>query len=155
MFETLVAEFADVRDVEQMTRSLVRLLMAALLGGVLGYQREQQGKQAGVRTHMLVAMGSALFVLVPLQSGMLVADISRVMQGIVAGIGFLCAGAILKNHADESIHGLTTAAGVWMTAAIGLACGVGRETTAVLSTIFALFVLAVVPRSSDPPKPEA
>ncbi len=149
--DTVAAEFADLGEVEQLTRVLLRLVMAAVLGGALGYQRQQQGKDAGLRTHMLVAMGAALFVLVPQQSGMLVADISRVMQGIVAGIGFLCAGAILKNSADESIRGLTTAAGVWMTAAIGLACGVGRETTAVLSTVLALVVLALVPRS-DPPK---
>ncbi len=146
---TVGAEFSDVADVEQITRLLVRLLLAALLGGVLGYEREQQGKAAGVRTHMLVAMGAALFVLVPQLGGMALADMSRVIQGIVAGIGFLGAGAIIKNRSEENVHGLTTAAGVWMTAAIGIACGLGRELTAVIGTLLALVVLALVPRLVD------
>lgn len=146
---TVGAEFSDVADVEQITRLLVRLLLAALLGGVLGYEREQKGKAAGVRTHMLVAMGAALFVLVPQQGGMQLGDMSRVIQGVIAGIGFLGAGAIIKNHSEENVQGLTTAAGVWMTAAIGIACGLGRESTAVLGTLLALVVLAVVPRLVD------
>lgn len=146
---TVGAEFSDVADVEQITRLLVRLLLAALLGGVLGYEREQKGKAAGVRTHMLVAMGAALFVLVPQQGGMQLGDMSRVIQGVIAGIGFLGAGAIIKNHSEENVQGLTTAAGVWMTAAIGIACGLGRESTAVLGTLLALAVLALVPRLVD------
>jgi putative Mg2+ transporter-C (MgtC) family protein len=146
---TVGAEFSDLADVEQITRLLVRLVLAALLGGALGYEREQQGKAAGVRTHMLVAMGAALFVLVPQLGGMQLADMSRVIQGIVAGIGFLGAGAIIKNHTEENVHGLTTAAGVWMTAAIGIACGLGRELTAVIGTLLALAVLALVPRLLD------
>lgn len=146
---TVGAEFSDVADVEQITRLLVRLLLAALLGGVLGYEREQKGKAAGVRTHMLVAMGAALFVLVPQQGGMQLGDMSRVIQGVIAGIGFLGAGAIIKNQSEENVQGLTTAAGVWMTAAIGIACGLGRESTAVLGTLLALVVLAVVPRLVD------
>ncbi len=145
---TLAAEFSDAADAEQITRILVRLLLAALLGGLLGYQREQQGKAAGIRTHMLVAMGSALFVLVPHLSGMAITDMSRVIQGVVAGIGFLGAGAIIKNGSEENVQGLTTAAGVWMTAAIGISCGLGRESTAVLSTLLALAVLALVPKIS-------
>lgn len=144
--DTVLAEFSDATDVEQITRILMRLLLAALLGGMLGYEREHQGKAAGIRTHMLVAMGAALFVLVPQQGGMLVADLSRVIQGIVTGIGFLGAGAIIKNRSEEEVQGLTTAAGVWMTAAIGIACGLGRELTALLSTLLALIVLAVVPK---------
>jgi putative Mg2+ transporter-C (MgtC) family protein len=149
IIDTLSAEFSDAVDVEQITRILVRLLLAALLGGILGYEREQQGKAAGIRTHMLVAMGAALFVMVPQQGGMEVADMSRVIQGVIAGIGFLCAGAIIKNKSEENVHGLTTAAGVWMTAAIGIACGLGREMTAVLSTLLALVVLALVPKVAD------
>jgi putative Mg2+ transporter-C (MgtC) family protein len=146
---TLGEEFSGATEVEQITRILVRLLMAALLGGVLGYEREQQGKAAGIRTHMLVALGAALFVLVPQQAGMQVADMSRVIQGVVAGIGFLGAGAIIKKQSEENVQGLTTAAGVWMTAAIGVACGLGRESTAVLSTLLALAVLALVPKLVD------
>jgi putative Mg2+ transporter-C (MgtC) family protein len=144
--DTVLAEFADAADVEQITRILTRLMLAAVLGGVLGYERENQGKAAGIRTHMLVAMGSALFVLVPQQAGMTIPDLSRVIQGIVAGIGFLGAGAIIKNRGEDDVQGLTTAAGVWMTAAIGIACGLGRESTALLSTLLALLVFAGVPK---------
>lgn len=148
--DTLLAEFSDVTDVEQITRILTRLMLAAVLGGVLGYEREQRGKAAGIRTHMLVAIGAALFVLVPQQGGMLIADLSRVIQGVVTGIGFLGAGAIIKHRSEEDVQGLTTAAGVWMTAAIGVACGLGRESTAIFSTVLALIVLAVVPRLVEP-----
>lgn len=146
---TLQSEFSDVPDAAQITRILLRLLLAALLGGVLGYERERQGKAAGVRTHMLVALGAALFVLVPQQAGMPVADMSRVIQGVIAGVGFLGAGAIIKHHSEENVQGLTTAAGVWMTAAIGIACGLGRESTAVISALLALVVLGLVPRWLD------
>ena len=147
VLDTVAAEFSDVGDVAQITRILVRLLLAALLGGILGYEREQQGKAAGIRTHMLVAIGSALFVLIPQQTGIVPADMSRVIQGLVAGVGFLCAGTILKQGKDEhQVQGLTTAAGLWMTAAIGMACGLGREVTAVLSALLALAVLSLVPR---------
>ncbi|KIQ60505.1 MgtC/SapB family protein [Pseudomonas fluorescens] len=144
---TLQAEFADIADVEQMTRVTVRLLMAALLGGILGFEREHKGKAAGVRTHMLVALGAALFVLVPQLSGSQADAMSRVIQGVVAGIGFLGAGTILKNTEGDVGHvkGLTTAAGLWMTAAIGVAAGLGREATAVVSTILALVIFSVMP----------
>lgn len=144
---TLQAEFADITDAQQMTRVTVRLVMAALLGGILGFEREHKGKAAGVRTHMLVALGAALFVLVPQMSGSQADAMSRVIQGVVAGIGFLGAGTILKNtDCDEShVKGLTTAAGLWMTAAIGVAAGLGREATAVLSTVLALAIFSVMP----------
>jgi putative Mg2+ transporter-C (MgtC) family protein len=149
VMRALRSEFSDLGDPEQITRVLLRLTLAALLGGVLGYERQSQGKAAGIRTHMLVAMGAALFVLVPQQGGMQVADLSRVIQGVVAGVGFLGAGAILKLRDEEQVVGLTTAAGVFMTAAIGVACGLGRESTALLSTLLALLVLAVVPKLFD------
>ncbi|MDM0011261.1 MgtC/SapB family protein [Variovorax sp. J22P168] len=145
--DVLASEFSDVPDVAQVVRILVRLLLAAILGFMLGFEREQQGKAAGVRTHMLVAIGSALFVFVPQQAGISPADMSRVIQGLVAGVGFLCAGTILKQGKDEQqVQGLTTAAGLWMTAAIGMACGLGRELTAVISALLALAVLSLVPR---------
>ncbi|RZL31284.1 MAG: MgtC/SapB family protein [Rubrivivax sp.] len=149
ILDTLRSEFSDAPDAEQVTRILTRLLLAALLGGVLGYERERSGKAAGIRTHMLVAMGSALFVLVPQLGGMPVGDLSRVLQGIITGVGFLGAGAIVKRHSEENVQGLTTAAGIWMTAAIGVACGMGRESTAVISTLLALVVLALLPRPTD------
>jgi putative Mg2+ transporter-C (MgtC) family protein len=145
-------EFSDIPDAAQLTRLLLRLLLAALLGGLLGYEREKKGKAAGVRTHMLVAIGAALFVLVPQQAGMTVADLSRVIQGIVTGVGFLGAGAIIKHRDEEDVQGLTTAAGIWMTAAIGVACGLGREATAVVSTVLALVILALLPRLLERPR---
>jgi putative Mg2+ transporter-C (MgtC) family protein len=153
--DTIAQEFSDLPDVEGMTRLVVRMLLAGLLGGLLGLQREQSGKAAGVRTHMLVAMGAALFVLVPQQSGVEPGDLSRVLQGVIAGVGFLCAGTILKTQDEEDVKGLTTAAGIWMTAAIGIAAGLGREATAVVSTVLALGVLSLegpVRKLMDKPK---
>lgn len=146
IWTTLQSEFSDIPDASEATRMVLRLLMAALLGGLLGYERERSGKEAGLRTHMLVALGAALFVLAPLQAGMSIDDLSRVLQGVIAGIGFLGAGAILKLGDEQRIRGLTTSAGIWLTAAIGIAAGMGRETTALFSTLLALFVLAVLRR---------
>jgi len=95
---------------------------------------------------MLVSLGAALYVLVPQQAGVTDSDLTRIIQGLVAGIGFLGAGAILKKDDQVEVFGLTTAAGIWMTAAIGLAAGMGREATAVLSTGLALVILKSVPR---------
>ena len=142
---TLVSEFSDLPDAEQITRVVLRLMLAALLGGLVGIERERRGKAAGVRTHMLVSMGAALFMLVAQQSGMDSADLSRVAQGVIAGIGFLGAGTILKDSDDEKVKGLTTAAGIWLTAAIGIAAGMGREATALLSTLLAVTILSLVP----------
>jgi len=146
VYETARSEFSDVPDVAQLTRIVLRMVVAALLGGVLGFERESQGKSAGLRTHMLVALGSAMFVFVPQQIGISDADLTRVLQGLVAGIGFLGAGTIVKSEREEDVRGLTTAAGIWMTAAIGIAVGLGREATAVLSTALALVILAVIPK---------
>lgn len=143
---TVGQEFADLPDAAGVTRITLRLLIAASLGGVLGFEREQKGKAAGLRTHMLVALGSALFVLIPQQAGVSDADLTRVMQGLLAGVGFLGAGAIIKGSGEEEIKGLTTAAGIWLTAAIGMAAGMGREATAVLSTLIALIILYTVPK---------
>lgn len=141
--DTIASEFSDLADAEQLTRMVLRLVLAALLGGVLGLQRERQGKDAGIRTHMLVAASSALIVLTPLQMGMSEEAVSRVLQGLLAGIGFLCAGSIIKLPQEEQVRGLTTAAGIWMTTSIGVAAGLGRETTAVLATLLVLGILAL------------
>ncbi|WP_296531331.1 MgtC/SapB family protein [Rhodoferax sp.] len=142
---TVMSEFSDIPDVAQITRIILRLLVAASLGGLLGYERKQHGKSAGVRTHMLVAMGAALFVLIPQQLDASPADLSRVLQGLIAGVGFLGAGSIILGNKEVETRGLTTAAGIWVTAAIGVAAGMGRESTAVLSTLIALFVLSAIP----------
>lgn len=145
--DAISSEFSDLGDAASAVRVAFRLLMAALLGGLLGYERESKGKAAGLRTHMLVALGSAMFVLVPQQMGAGDAELSRVIQGLVAGIGFLGAGAIVKGRPGEEIEGLTTAASIWMTAAIGMAAGMGRELTAILSAVMAFLVLTVMFRA--------
>ncbi len=149
IWTTTISEFSDIPDVAQATRIIIRLSMAIILGAAIGYERELRGKAAGLRTHMLVSLGAAIFILVPLQSGMEVADASRVLQGIIAGVGFLGAGAIIKFNTDGEIKGLTTAASVWVAAAIGIAAGMGLEATAVVSTLATLFILAVVRRVED------
>lgn len=143
VWATIRSEFSDLADIVELTRALTRMLVAVALGAAIGMERELRGTGAGLRTHMLVALGAALFVLVPLQAGMEVADLSRVLQGLISGIGFLGAGAIIKLSHDREIHGLTTAATVWLTAAIGVAAGMGRELTAVLSTLLALCILSL------------
>ncbi|WP_240793998.1 MgtC/SapB family protein [Pseudorhodobacter turbinis] len=127
-------------------------MLAAALGGILGYEREFKARSAGVRTHMLVAVGAALFVIGPLQAGMPLSDMSRVLQGIVQGIGFLGAGAIIVRTAQQKVQGLTTAAGIWATAGIGIVAGLGLESTAVLSTFIVLMILSVVPLLVASPK---
>jgi putative Mg2+ transporter-C (MgtC) family protein len=152
VWATIRQEFSDLNDAEQVTRVCVRLLVAITLGGLLGYERETKGVAAGLRTHMLVALGAALFVLVPLQAGMSIPDMSRVLQGVVSGIGFLGAGAIIKLSQNGEIRGVTTAASIWLTAAIGIAAGMGKELTAILSTFLALIILAVLYRGPRRPQ---
>jgi putative Mg2+ transporter-C (MgtC) family protein len=137
-------EFSDLGNIEGVTRVCLRLFIAMLLGSILGYERESVGAAAGLRTHMLVSVGSALFVLVPLQAGMPLEDLSRVVQGVTAGIGFLGAGAIIKMRHESEIRGLTTAASIWLTSAVGVAAGMGLEATAFLSTVLALLILSLL-----------
>ena len=141
VFDALREDFSDLPDVAGVTRLVSRLLIAAFVGAILGYEREWHGKDAGLRTHMLVSLGAALFVLIPQQAGVTDADLSRVIQGIVTGIGFVGAGAILKINEERRIEGLTTAAGIWLTAAVGIAAGMGREASAIVGTLLALIVL--------------
>ena len=138
------SDFADLPGVTEVTQIVLRLLLAALLGGLVGFQRERVGKAAGLRTHMLVAL-AAFFVMIPYQAGMPLADLSRVLQGVITGMGFLGAGTILKRPEEEHIEGLTTAAGIWLTAAVGCAAGMGREASAVLGTVLAFLILALLP----------
>lgn len=142
---TVAAEFSDINDIEQNTRVGVRLVLAVLLGGVLGYERESQGKAAGLRTHMLVSLGAALFVIGADPTGTFNDAMSRVIQGVVAGIGFLGAGTIIKSASLSNIRGLTTAAGLWLTAAMGVAIGLGQEVVAIMTTLLALIILHLAP----------
>ncbi len=146
IWQTVVSEFSDIADIKEATIIVLRLALAVTLGAAIGYERELRGKDAGLRTHMLVSLGAAIFILVPVTSGMQPSDVSRVMQGVIAGIGFLGAGAILKQEKDQEVKGLTTAASIWVAAAVGLSAGYGREATAVASTLVALFVLSVLGR---------
>jgi putative Mg2+ transporter-C (MgtC) family protein len=148
MIETILEEISfGLPDAREFWRIFLRLLAAMIVGAVVGVQRERSGKPAGVRTHMLVALGAALFVIGPMEFGMLESDLSRVIQGLITGIGFLGAGAILKLEDKREIEGLTTAAGIWMTAAMGLAVGLGRFGLALISVLVAWFVLALIKRT--------
>ena len=141
----LAAEFA-MPGASVMLVSSLRLLLAAVLGGAIGYEREKKERSAGLKTHILVSVGSALFVMAPLYAGVSQADNTRVVQGVVSGIGFLGAGAILKLQRDMRVEGLTTAASIWLTSAIGVAAGLGNALLAIIATGVALFVTAVIPR---------
>ena len=143
--EILLEELTGgLSDWKQFTRFVIRLIAAMLLGAIVGYERERAGKAAGLRTHMLVAMGSALFVISCAAAEMSMEGISRVIQGIATGIGFIGAGAILKRHDEREIEGLTTAAGIYMTAATGVAVGMGRIGLALLSVILTWLVLGLL-----------
>ena len=135
---------AGLDDFGQLERVLLRLISAVLLGSIVGFEREKAGKPAGLRTHILVCLGTAIVVLACAGAQMNMDGLSRVIQGIVTGIGFIGAGSILKLDQERDIQGLTTAAGLWMTAAIGVACGLGTIGLALIATVLTLIVLAVV-----------
>ena len=125
----------------------LRVIGAAILGGIVGYDRERKDKPAGIKTHLLVAAGSALFVgttvLLTQETEVFGGDaakidVSRVMAGVVTGVGFLGAGAIITRR--QSVIGLTTAAGIWVVAAIGSTVAFGFWLLAIVSTILALLV---------------
>ena len=133
-------------DREQLIRILIRLLAAVVLGAIIGYEREKAGKAAGLRTHILVTLGTSLFVLACAGYGMSSDGLSRVIQGITTGIGFIGAGSILKIDNERDIQGLTSSAGIWMTAAIGVSVGLGEIGLAIFGTIAAVIVLALLSR---------
>lgn len=145
--ETLLNELkSGWPDGGHLARVLVRLTAAVCLGAVIGYQREIVGKAAGLRTHMLVSGGAALFVMACLKSEMSLEGLSRVIQGLATGIGFIGAGAILKLTEERQITGVTTAASIWMTAAVGVAVGLGHWGLAAISVAWTWVILAVVGR---------
>ena len=120
-----------------------RLLLSAALGAALGLEREYRRKPAGLRTNILIAIGSALFTILSVSLTTGTGDPSRVAGQIVTGIGFLGGGAILRNR--DTVHGMTTAATIWVNAAIGVACGIGQYELATVSTALTLVVLVVLP----------
>ena len=128
---------------------LVRLLIAALAGAVIGWNRFRAGKPAGVGTHALVALGSALFVSIPIQmsSGHSSDAFTRVVQGIATGVGFLGAGEIFRDAGGGNrVHGLTSAAALWVTAALGIVAGWGSGILIVSATTIVLLVIVLSPR---------
>ena len=132
-----------LESTRQAAQILLRMTAAVVFGFFVGMQREKAGKPAGVRTHMLVSLGTAIVVLACAGMGMQYDAQSRVIQGIVTGIGFIGAGSILKLNEERDIQGLTTAAGLWLTAAIGIACGVGTLGIALIASIITVGVLAL------------
>jgi len=142
MLDVLWQELTSgLHDSKQLARAIIRLLAAAILGGLVGFQRETTHKPAGLRTHMLVSVATAAFVLAAASSGLSVEGWSRVIQGIITGIGFIGAGTILKISQEHAIKGLTTAASVWMTAAIGVTVGLGNLGIGLMVTLLALIIL--------------
>ncbi len=158
--ELVVEELtAGLGDPQALLRILIRVIAATVLGAIIGWERERIGKPAGLRTHMLVSLGSALFVVSAAAAGMSIADLSRVIQGLAAGIGFIGGGAILKLPDEHQIDGLTTAAGIWLTAAVGVTVGLGRLGTALLSLLLGWLIVVgvgyvehqIAPRRRLPP----
>jgi putative Mg2+ transporter-C (MgtC) family protein len=127
---------------------VLRIVVAAVVGGLIGLNRDLHGKPTGVPTLGLVGLGSALAVLAVAGSGDAAAA-SRVIQGIVTGIGFLGAGVIIRPMAKGQVHGLTTAASVWLTAALGAACGVGAWRIVVIGVAMAFLLLLFGKRLED------
>lgn len=147
--DTITSELFAVPGATQTAVVVVRLVTAALLGGLLGAEREFEGKAAGLRTHMLVALGAALFVIAPAQAGLGEGDLGRIIQGVAAGIGFIGAGTILKLTDREEIKGLTTAASIWLTAAIGISAGVGPLWVPLVCAACAWIILYVVGKFTE------
>lgn len=135
---------------------LLRIAIGALLGGVIGYERDLHGRPVGLRTHVIVAMASATFMVVSTnfvsfqtypEGGIVEVDASRIAASVVSGIGFLAGGAILRTGA--TVRGLTTAAGLWLVTAIGLSAGAGMYVVATVVTAMGTFALTVLRRLED------
>ena len=124
--------------------SIINLIIAFLLGGVIGWVREKEGKIAGLRTHILVALGAALFMVISAEmmgkSG--IADPGRIAAGVATGIGFIGAGCIVQG--GGGVRGITTAASIWVTAAVGMAAGSGSYATALTATVITLITLQLL-----------
>jgi putative Mg2+ transporter-C (MgtC) family protein len=127
-----------------------RVTLACLVGGVIGWNRQAAGKPAGLRTHMLVSLGAALFVMIPLLASHPASgdSLTRAIQGVATGVGFLGAGEILHQSVQvstrSSVKGLTSAATIWLTAALGIVAGCGFWQLSLLATLMTLFILSVV-----------
>lgn len=136
---------------DELARIVIRLLVAMGAGALAGINREHMHKPAGFRTHVLVALGAAIFALGGQMAGMDITDVSRIIQGIAVGVGFIGAGAILKSQTNQHVHGLTTAASIWVTAAVGVAAGVGRIGLAIVGSAFVWVTLSLLRRFEGHP----
>lgn len=147
LYNALLADFRDPFQAVHGETALIRLLFAALLGAVIGIEREIHANAAGLRTHIMVAMAACLFTLISVEiiatevqgAMQLQSDPLRLIEAVTAGVAFLAAGSIITS--GGKITGLTTGAGMWMAGAIGLACGTGRLPLAIMATVLAVLVL--------------
>ena len=135
---------AGISGRDELGRVLIRLLAAIFLGGLIGLQREAAGKPAGLRTHTLVCLGTTLIIVSCAAAALSIDASSRVIQGVITGIGFIGAGSILKLGEEHSIRGLTTSASIWATAAVGIAVGLGRVGIGLIAAVLTVLILAVV-----------
>ncbi len=135
---------ADLPGEYEILSVTFRLALAAVLGSLPGLQREWLGQAAGLRTHMMVSVGAAIFVMAAIEAGTSVNDTTRVVQGLATGIGFVGAGAIMKSKEEHEIHGLTTAASIWLTAGLGTAVGLGRIWLPLFGSLLAVVILSVL-----------
>lgn len=152
---TLLELGLEIPSLAEVLRLIIQLTLAAVIGGMLGYEREQAGKEAGIRTHILVSLGAAFFVLAVKQAGASDGETTRVIQGVATGVGFIGGGAILKLSDRERILGLTTAATIWLTAALGVTVALGHLWLPLLGTAYGLFVLIFVNRFTASPEKSA
>lgn len=129
-------------------RILIRLLSAVILGAIIGWERQREHKLTGIRTHILVSLGAALFTAVAVV-GSTPDGLSRAIQGVATGVGFLGAGTILKSETGQYVRGLTTAASIWLTAAVGMAVGAGWILPSAVTVVVAWLVLRGFPFRRD------
>ena len=135
---------AGLTNQDHLLRVLVRLFAAILLGGLIGLQRVRATKPSGLRTHTMVCLGTTVVLLSCSSAGISLEGASRVIQGIVIGIGFVGAGSILKSSEEHLIHGLTASVRLWTTAAVGIAIGLGQVGIALITAVLIILVLAVL-----------
>jgi putative Mg2+ transporter-C (MgtC) family protein len=159
IWQAIVQELSiQVPSIDSFVRVTIRLVVALVLSALIGLEREAGGKAAGLRTHMLVGLGSALFIVVLSEAGASAGDLTRIVQGVAAGIGFIGGGVILKLEGERRVKGLTTAASIWLTSAVGIAAGAGKSGAAIVGIILSLWVLSSVHRweqRREPRKPDS
>lgn len=145
MIKPLLLLSAYQFDVTTFVDDTIRLALAILLGSIVGAERQIAGQSAGLRTHVMVALGSAVFTLAGIATaGGDLHQVTRVIQGVAAGVGFLGAGAILRMNGDAKIRGLTTAGSIWVAAAMGTSAGLGEYALAAAATIASVAVLVIL-----------